>query len=149
MSELGPSRLFIGTTFLASGFIFGYGVANGVFYYKIRKEGGCAGVSQGKATNMLWISILIAIVAIVLFLWSIWRLVFTREAREKIKTKVKTKGKEYLYKPPEGLVSEETVDKVGAQTEDILRRLSPETASSSAPAEEAAITARVSAAQEF
>lgn len=149
MSNLGPSRLFIGSTFLVSGLIFGYAVANSVFYYKIRKDGGSSAVSKSKATNMLWISIFVGVISLLLFLWSIWRLVFTKEVRTKIKKTVKEKGKAYLYDEPDGLISSKDVDTLNKGAEDFVKALTPKSASSSNPIEQERISSRISSAQEF
>ena len=55
-----------------------------VVYFKRISSGSCTSISQSAALSMYWVNILLLIVAIILFLWALYRLIFGRETREKI-----------------------------------------------------------------
>lgn len=88
MSTVTQSRWFVITVFVISGFATGFSIANTVYYWRIRSAGGCGDVSRGEANAMFWISLVLSIVFILLFLWSIWRLIFSEKARKQISQSV-------------------------------------------------------------
>lgn len=61
-----------------------------VYYYnQIRLNDSCTGaVTVEQATTMFWINLVVVILAIVIFLWSIWRIIFSEKYRSGIKEKV-------------------------------------------------------------
>ncbi len=74
------SVLYKIVVFLISAFVVGVMIANLVYYNRIR-EGKT--VTTSEATTMLWVSVILLVIGVLVFLWSIWRLLFTSEAREK------------------------------------------------------------------
>jgi uncharacterized BrkB/YihY/UPF0761 family membrane protein len=64
-----------------AGFIVGLSIANSVFYNRIRNF---EEVSKDTATNMLFVNIITAILAIILLVWAIYRLL-SKEKRETVK----------------------------------------------------------------
>jgi len=78
------SRWFKIVVFLLTSIVVGVSIANIVYYNRIR-SGTCGAVSNGEATTMLWISVIVLIIAALIWLWSIWRLFFSRETRERVK----------------------------------------------------------------
>jgi hypothetical protein len=83
----GPTHWFVIVAFISSGFFAGLFIANCVYYNRIRTGGN---VSSGEAKAMLWINIILAIVALIIFVWAVIKISTTGEQREKVK--VKTKG---------------------------------------------------------
>ena len=72
MSE---SRLFKIVIFIFSGFFAGLSLANIIYYARILR-GDCRALSHGEAQSMLWVNVAVFILSIIIFLWSIWRLLF-------------------------------------------------------------------------
>ena len=70
--------------FIVSGIIVGVSIANIVYYNRLR-DGSSASVSDGEATAMMWVNIVVLVIAALIFLWSLWRLIFSRESRKKVK----------------------------------------------------------------
>ena len=62
---------------IASGLAIGVGIASMVYFNKIRLEGQCGPVSTGTANTMLWLNLILVIFAAIVFLWSLFRLIFT------------------------------------------------------------------------
>lgn len=94
--ETTESRWFKIVVFLASGFFFGFFVANAVYYDRIRRGASCS-ISRNEATTMFWINVVLAIVAIIIFFFSLYKL-FTKDYRESKKKQVLA----YLNAPPQG-----------------------------------------------
>jgi len=82
MSDTTETRWFKIIVFIFSAIIVGLFIANVVYYNRIRTGGT---VTTGEATSMLWLSVIFLIVGIIVFLWSIWSLVFSKTARESVK----------------------------------------------------------------
>lgn len=55
----------------------GFGITNMVYFNEIRTKGNCGPVSTGTATTMIWLNLILAIVAAIVFFWSLFRLIFT------------------------------------------------------------------------
>ena len=70
---------------ILSVFIVGVSIANVIYFNRIRKNG-CVDVSSGEATAMLWVNGIILVISVLFFLWSLWRLIFTKDKREQYKT---------------------------------------------------------------
>ena len=75
-------RWFKITVFIVSGFFAAFSIANLIYYDRIKKNGGCGSVTQGEATAMFWINLILAIVTLIVFLWALWRIIFSREYRQ-------------------------------------------------------------------
>jgi len=82
MIDTSETRWFKIIVFIFAAIIVGIFIANLVYYNRIRTGGT---VTTGEATSMLWISVIILIIAIIIFLWSIWSLVFSKTTRESVK----------------------------------------------------------------
>jgi hypothetical protein len=82
MSDTTETRWFKIIVFIFSAIIVGLFIANVVYYNRIRTGGT---VTTGEATSMLWLSVIFLIVGIIVFLWSIWSLVFSKTAKESVK----------------------------------------------------------------
>ena len=83
MSDTTETRWFKIAVFIMTGFVLGTSIANIVYYNRIR-TGTCNAVTRGEGNAMFWINIIIAVVAGLLMLWSLWRLVFSREFRQQL-----------------------------------------------------------------
>ena len=81
------SRWYKALVFIVSGIVVGVSIANIVYFNRLRDDK-CTEVSSGEATAMLWVNIIILVIAALIFLWSLWRLIFSRESRKQIKTYV-------------------------------------------------------------
>ncbi len=65
----------------------GFGIANMVYFNKIRLEGQCSPVSTSTATTLLWLNLFLVIFGSIVFFWSLFRLIFTgHEAEDKVNT---------------------------------------------------------------
>jgi uncharacterized BrkB/YihY/UPF0761 family membrane protein len=60
----------------------GFSIAN-VAYFNQIKNGECTTISQGAATSMYIVNIILLIVAIFLFIWALYRLIFGKVTRNK------------------------------------------------------------------
>jgi len=97
VTETTESRWFKIVVFLASGFFFGFSIANAVYYDRIRRGASCSAISRNEANTMFWINVILAIIAGIVFIWSIYKL-FTKDYRESKKQQVLA----YLNAPPAG-----------------------------------------------
>jgi len=79
------SRWYKVLVFIVSGIVVGVSIANIVYFNRLRDDS-CTAVSSGEATTMLWVNVVILVIAALIFLWSLWRLIFSRESRKQIKT---------------------------------------------------------------
>lgn len=62
-------------TIIVSAAAIGIGIANIIYYNRIR-GGTCGAVSEGEATTMLWINVVLIVLAAIPFLWGIVNLFF-------------------------------------------------------------------------
>ena len=83
MVESSGDRWFKITVVISSGFFAGFSIANAIYYNRIR-TGACSAITQGEATTLLWINIILAVLAIIIFFWALWLLIFTAEVRTSI-----------------------------------------------------------------
>ena len=83
MTDTTESRWFKIIVFLLSAAVIGVTIANIIYYNKIR-NGTCGAVTHGEATTMLWVNVILLIVAIFVFIWSIWKLLFTHDTRKQV-----------------------------------------------------------------
>jgi hypothetical protein len=85
-STVTESLIFNVVLFIAVGFILGVLIANAFYFNRIRGTGCMGSISSNEATIMFWLNVALAIVAAIIWLWSIYRLfvIFrTREFSEK------------------------------------------------------------------
>ena len=54
-------------------------IANLYYFNKIRLNGACGPVSEGTATTMVWLNLILAILSAIAFFWSLFRLIFSGE----------------------------------------------------------------------
>lgn len=87
MVESSGDRWFKITVVISSGFFAGFSIANAIYYNRIR-TGACSAVTQGEAATLLWINIILAILAIIIFFWALWLLIFTAEVRTDLNNQV-------------------------------------------------------------
>ena len=64
---------------ISSAASLGIGIAALYYFNKIRLNGACGPVSEGTATTMVWLLLLLVILAAVAFFWSLFRLIFSGE----------------------------------------------------------------------
>ncbi len=84
MADTTESLTFKIVVLLVSAAVVGITIPNIIYFNNIR-TGTCNAVSSGTATTMLWLNIALLVVGALIFLWSLWRLFFTRETRQKAK----------------------------------------------------------------
>ena len=105
MSDSTESRWFKIIVFIVAAIVVGVTIANIVFFNRIR-DGTCNAVTHGQATTMLWVNVILLVIAVIIFLWSLWRLLFTRETRQRVKHYIvaPAAGAQmgYAYVPPGG-----------------------------------------------
>ena len=76
---------------IISGFFAGVSIANVIYYQRIYNAGGGGGISKGEAYSMMAISVLILVLALVIFIWALFRL-FSRETREEFVAAAKSES---------------------------------------------------------
>ena len=84
MSDTTESRWYKITVFIISAIVVGVTIANIVYFNRIRK-GTCGAMTSGEATTMLWINVILLIITAIIFIWSLWKLIFSSEKRTQIK----------------------------------------------------------------
>ena len=94
--ETSEARWFKIVVFIVSGFFVGFSLANIIYFNRIRRNGGAPGITVGEATAMLWINAILFGIALIIFIWSIYRLVAGQEYRRRVS--------EYLQESPKGVV---------------------------------------------
>lgn len=82
MTDTTETRWFKIIVFIFSAISVGLFIANVVYFNRIRTGGT---VTTGEATSMLWLSVIFLVIAIIVFLWTIWSLVFSKGTQESIK----------------------------------------------------------------
>lgn len=83
MADTTESRWFKIVVFLLTSIVVGVCIANIVYFNRIR-GGTCGAVTHGEATTMLWVNIILLIITAIIWLWSIWRLIFSHDIRQKV-----------------------------------------------------------------
>jgi len=83
MSDKTETRWFKIVTMIIAGFFVGFSIANVIYFNRIRTES-CMAVTRGEATTMLWVNIALLVIATILFLWSLVRLIFSRDSRQEM-----------------------------------------------------------------
>ena len=94
MADTTESRSFKIVVFILSAVVVGVSIANIVYFNRIR-DGTCQAVSHGTATTMVWVNAILLVIAIIILLWSLWRLLFSQGAREQVK--------HYMVSPTAGM----------------------------------------------
>ena len=94
--ETSEARWFKIVVFVISGFFVGFSIANIVYFNRIRRNNGAPGITRGEATAMLWINAILFGVSLIIFIWSIYRLVAGVEYRRRVT--------QYLQEPNEGFI---------------------------------------------
>ena len=87
MTETTESRWFKIISFIVTDFFAGFSLANIIYYAKARNN--CNALSRTEVISMLWLNIILFIFAIILFLWSLWRLIFSGSYRQQLSSNVK------------------------------------------------------------
>lgn len=88
------SRWFKIIIALLSAIIVGITIANIVYFNRIR-TGTCNAVNSGQATTMLWVNVILLIISIIVFIWSLWRLFLSGDTRRNIQ--------HYMLSPEAGM----------------------------------------------
>lgn len=121
--ETSESRWFKIAVFIVSGFFVGISLANVIYFHRIRDAtntgtttgfisstgstftatptGGC-GITSGEALAMLWVNGIILVISLLIFIWSIYRLVAGREYRDRVRTYFREEGPGFIEAPPSG-----------------------------------------------
>ena len=83
-----------------------FGITNIVYFNKIRLNNNCNEISTNTATVLIWLNIILVIFSGILFIWSLYRLIFTGK---KEKTIIKKQNNIINY--PEKKISAEKIPK--------------------------------------
>jgi len=94
--ETSETRWFKIVVFVVSGFFVGFSLANIIYFNRIRLNNGAPGITRGEATSMLWINALLFAISMIIFIWSIYHLITTRQYRQRVT--------EYLQEQHEGFI---------------------------------------------
>ncbi len=98
--ETSEARWFKIVVFVVSGFFVGFSLANIIYFNRIRRNNGAPGITRGEATAMLWINAILFGISLIIFIWSIYRLVAGEEYRRRVT--------EYFQESPEGVIEAPT-----------------------------------------
>ena len=71
---------------LSSGFALAISITGLYYFNKIRLNGACGPVSEGTATTMVWLNLILAILSAIAFFWSLFRLIFSGEDHDIVNT---------------------------------------------------------------
>ena len=116
MPETSESRIFKVIVFIIFGLISGVLLANVIYFNRIISNNGGGGVTKGEATVMFWFNLVFLIVALILFIWSLIRLIFGKEYRDKAIA--------YAYGESEGLYRPKTIVPLQRSTPEVEVRQS-------------------------
>ena len=100
--EISESRWFKIVVFVISGFFVGFSLANIIYFNRIRRNGGGDRVTRGEATSMLWVNAILFAIALIVFIWSIFRLVAGREYRQRVGQYFQEPGTGFVEAPATG-----------------------------------------------
>ena len=89
------SRWFKILSFVAVAFFAILFLINIIYFEKSRRRT----LTIGEATSMLWLNVVLFIVAMILFFWTLYRLILSPEYREHIQTTAVTGVKSYVTAP--------------------------------------------------
>lgn len=87
------SRAFKIVVFIFTGFVLGVTIANVVYFNRLRDSNNALvvnnnnnqAITTGEANVMFWVNMILAIIAGIIFLWSIYRLAFSQETRKRVR----------------------------------------------------------------
>jgi len=65
------SRVFLFFAFIISLFVIGVTIANIIYFRKIANGNSSCAVSPGEGEAMFWVNVIILVMAIILFIWSL------------------------------------------------------------------------------
>lgn len=82
------SRWFKVFAFIISGFVVGVSIANIIYFNRLRKKPS-TDITSTEATSMLWVNIVILVISSLLFIFALWKLIFSQSYRAKLVTKTK------------------------------------------------------------
>ena len=71
------------TLFIASGIFSGVTIANAVYFSRAKTN--CSSINRGQANTMFWLNVILAVVMILIFLWSIFNIIYTEEGKAYVK----------------------------------------------------------------
>lgn len=94
MADTTESRWFKIIVFILSAVVVGVTIANIVYFNRIR-NGTCQAISHNTATTMVWVNAILLVIAIIIFLWSLWRLLFSGTTRSRVR--------HYMISPSSGV----------------------------------------------
>lgn len=123
-TESGSSRWFNILVFIVSGFVAGLSIANIIYYSRVKRANGSCTVSSGEANAMIWVNVIVLVFALIIFLWSLWRLLFGHQYTKEVTQNLTN----YLNAPPTGLVTPGTykpVPVLSTQTPVVVPSQSP------------------------
>lgn len=70
---------------IVSALAIGVGILNIVYFNRIRlNEEKCSEISTSEATTALWLNVILIIFAILLFIWSLYRLIFSGKPEKEV-----------------------------------------------------------------
>jgi len=72
--------------FIFSGVVSGVFIWNTINYNKIVNAGGTAGITKGQAESALYVNVALAIISLLVFLYSVW-LLLTSDSQRNVATK--------------------------------------------------------------
>ncbi len=101
MPDTSETRAFKWVSLISSAFFVGIFLANLIYFGKIYTAGGNVSVSKGQALAMMWLNGILLVVALIIFIWSIFRLAITREARKGVSAYFNEEGGGYYGAPGE------------------------------------------------
>jgi TRAP-type C4-dicarboxylate transport system permease small subunit len=78
LMETTETRWFKIVSFIIAVIFLGFIIANVVYFNRLR-HGTSNAITQAEANSMYWVNVIILIIAILLFLWTLYRLIFTTE----------------------------------------------------------------------
>lgn len=113
MTDTTESRWYKIIVFIVSAIFVGFSIANIVYYNRIR-TGTCAAVTSGEATTLMWLNIALLVIAGLIFLWSLWRLIFSHNTRAQVQ--------QYFTSPERGAAAGYTYRGTSVARNDFTRR---------------------------
>jgi hypothetical protein len=102
---MSDSRWFQALTLIGTGLVIGVTVADVYFFHRIRSGNT---VSNSEANTMMILNIIILVLAIIIFIWALYRIIFTAQAKNYIANTVTTNVQAvggWLTAPPQGVIN--------------------------------------------
>ena len=101
-TQTGETLWFKGMVVVGSAVIAGFAAAAIYYFDKIRKNGGCGSVTQSEATSMYYVAVIILIIALIIFIWALVKLLFSKDYLTKVQTTLNTPGTGLFTVGPNG-----------------------------------------------